>query len=182
MNIRLRSMKHLLLLILLSTSLATFGQSQNLHLLELQQKWANATTYTMALAESMPANKYDFRPVEGEMSFGEQLVHLSSNMVWLCSDYLTDQKPPRSRKDIGDYAHKSKAEVMEVLRESLDYAGTTLKNFEPKQFDDTVKFFTGPMSKRQIINLMDDHLTHHRAQCIVYLRLNGIMPPGYVGW
>ncbi len=38
------------------------------------------------------------------------------------------------------------------------------------------------MTERQIINLMNDHLTHHRAQAIVYLRLNGVMPPKYVGW
>ncbi len=175
-------MKHSLPLLLLLSITLTFGQSQSAHLLELQQKWANASTYTLALAESMPADQYDFRPVESEMSFGEQMMHLSSNMVWLCSDYLTDQKPPRSRKEIGDYAHKSKAEVLEVLKESLDYAGATLKNLDPKQLDDSVKFFAGPMSKRQITNLMNDHLTHHRAQAIVYLRLNGIKPPGYVGW
>lgn len=179
---RTNLMKHLLLLLLLSISSVTYGQSQNAHLLELQQKWANATAYTMKLAESMPADKYDFKPVEGEMSFGEQMVHLSSNMVWLSSDYLTDQKSPRNRKEIGDYAHKSKAEVLDVLKQSLDYAGTTLKNFDSKQLDETVKFIAGPMSKRQIINLMNDHLTHHRAQAIVYLRLNGIAPPGYVGW
>jgi uncharacterized damage-inducible protein DinB len=30
--------------------------------------------------------------------------------------------------------------------------------------------------------LMHDHHTHHRGQIIVYLRLNGLKPPKYVGW
>ncbi|NJL74904.1 MAG: hypothetical protein HC892_07620 [Saprospiraceae bacterium] len=30
--------------------------------------------------------------------------------------------------------------------------------------------------------LMNDHLTHHRAQMIVYLRLKDVQPPKYVGW
>ncbi len=175
-------MKYLLLLPLLGLSLTAFAQSEAAHLKELQQKWTNAKAYTMALAESMPAEKYDFRPVEGEMSFAEQLTHLSSNMVWLCSDYLTTTKPPRSRQEIEADSKKSKAEILKGLEESLDYASATLKGFDPKQLNETVKFFSGPLTKRQIINLMNDHLTHHRAQAIVYLRLNGVLPPKYVGW
>ena len=108
--------------------------------------------------------------------------HLSSNIVWLCSDYLSGEKPPRNRKEIEGYAGKSKEEVLQVVEESLDYAATTLKNLDPKQLNESVKFFAGPMTRRQIILLMNDHLTHHRAQAIVYLRLNGVLPPKYVGW
>lgn len=167
---------------LICLSIPVSAQSEKAHLAELQQKWANAKTYTLTLAESMPAEKYGFRPVEGEMSFGEQLVHLSSNMVWLCSDYLSGGKPPRDRKEIEAYAGKSKEDVLKVVEESLDYAAKTLKNFDPKQLNESVKFFAGPMTRRQIILLMNDHLTHHRAQAIVYLRLNGVLPPKYVGW
>lgn len=175
-------MKYLLLFSLFGLSFNSFAQSEAAHLQELQQKWTNAKAYTMALAESMPPEKYGFRPVEGEMNFAEQLTHLSSNMVWLCSDYLTTDKPPHSRKEIEAYSKKSKTEVLEALEESLDYASATLKDFDPKQLNETVKFFSGPMTKRQIINLMNDHLTHHRAQAIVYLRLNGVLPPKYMGW
>jgi uncharacterized damage-inducible protein DinB len=38
------------------------------------------------------------------------------------------------------------------------------------------------MNKLQIINLINDHQTHHRAQLLVYLRLKGVKPPEYVGW
>ncbi|RZM10040.1 MAG: DinB family protein, partial [Pedobacter sp.] len=29
---------------------------------------------------------------------------------------------------------------------------------------------------------MDNHIIHHRGQCMVYLRMNGITPEGYLGW
>ena len=175
-------MRQSLLLILISLSIPVSAQSEKAHLAELQQKWSNAKTYTLALAGYMPAEKYGFRPVDGEMSFGEQLVHLSSNMVWLSSDYLSGAKPPHDRKEIEGYAGKSKEEVLKVVEESLNYAASTLKNFNPNQLNESVKFFAGPMTKRQIIMLMNDHLTHHRAQAIVYLRLNEVLPPKYVGW
>lgn len=40
----------------------------------------------------------------------------------------------------------------------------------------------GPLTRRQILILMHDHQAHHIGQLIVYLRLKGIKPPGYVGW
>jgi uncharacterized damage-inducible protein DinB len=40
----------------------------------------------------------------------------------------------------------------------------------------------GSSTKNRILNLMDNHLAHHRGQMIVYLRLKGIEPPSYVGW
>lgn len=45
-----------------------------------------------------------------------------------------------------------------------------------------VDFFARPKTKLQILNLMQDHVTHHRAQILVYLNLNEIKPPKYVGW
>ncbi|MGK0251702.1 MAG: putative damage-inducible protein DinB, partial [Gammaproteobacteria bacterium] len=46
----------------------------------------------------------------------------------------------------------------------------------------TVEFFAGPKSRMQILNLLQDHVTHHRGQLIVYLNLNSIEPPQYSGW
>lgn len=175
-------MKYIFLFIAFFTLLSTNAQSDNTYLTEIQTKWANARTYTLAVAKAMPAERYDFRPVADEMSFGEQMAHLSSNMVWLSSSYLSSEKPPFTREEIDASATKSKAEIINVMEQSLDYAMKAVKNLPPDQLDESVKFFSGPMTKRQIIMLMNDHLTHHRAQSIVYLRLNSITPPRYVGW
>ena len=43
-------------------------------------KFKNAKTYTLSIAEKLPADRYDFKPVKEEMSFKEQLVHLSENI------------------------------------------------------------------------------------------------------
>jgi uncharacterized damage-inducible protein DinB len=172
----------LFIFLFLSTALSAVAQSDELHRNELQQKWLNARAYTLALADSMPADRYDFRPVEGEMSFSEQMVHLTANMVWLCSSYLTAAPPPLMPKEIEAHARGPKSEILPILAQSMDYVASTLKAFNPQQLNDPVRFFSGPMTKRQIMMLMNDHLTHHRAQAIVYLRLNEITPPRYVGW
>ncbi|RYY32777.1 MAG: hypothetical protein EOP46_18130 [Sphingobacteriaceae bacterium] len=75
-----------------------------------------------------------------------------------------------------------KEEIIQVIKNTYAFAIGALKSFEVTHLADTVSFFAGPKTKLQIINLISDHQTHHRAQMIVYLRLNSIKPPDYVGW
>lgn len=175
-------MKHLLLVLLGTFSLSASAQSDAAYVAEMQKKWANAKTYTLALAESMPPEQYGFRPVADEMSFAEQMVHLSANMVWLSSSYLLGEQPPQDLSAKEALNGATKADILNLVERSMDYAASALQKFDPARLDEPVKFFAGPMTRRQIITLLNDHLTHHRAQAIVYLRLNGVVPPKYVGW
>lgn len=175
-------MRYTLLFTALLLTFSAMAQSDKTYLAEIQTKWANAKAYTLAVADAMPDERYDFRPVADEMPFAEQMVHLSSNMVWLSSSYLSSEKPPFTTKEIATFSNKSKAQIRNVVEQSMDYAMNAVKNLPPDQLNEPVTFFSGPMTKRQIIMLMNDHLTHHRAQSIVYLRLNSVVPPKYVGW
>ncbi len=143
------------------------------------KKLENAKTYTLKVAELMPAEYYSFKPAEEEMSFGRQLLHLSENLGWLTSSYLQQDKNPVSKKELN---LTRKDSVISVVHRSYDYAIAAMKSFHPNELAKPVKFFSGPMNKLQIINLINDHQTHHRAQLMVYLRLKGIKPPSYVGW
>jgi uncharacterized damage-inducible protein DinB len=142
-------------------------------------KLQHAKVYTLKVAEAMPDSKYAFRPTEEEMNFGDQLLHLAENLDWLASEYLLKEATPFKESDKRKY---KKEEVIGVVTQAYDYAINALVHFDISHLADTVHFFAGPMNKLQIINLISDHQTHHRAQMIVYLRLNGIKPPDYVGW
>lgn len=168
-------------ILILSFSLSLRAQRIDSLFLETSiTKLQNSKEYTMKVANLMPEVKYLFMPTAGEMSFGEQLLHLSSNMGWLCSAYLNGGSSNPVTK--ADLEFQKKEEILTVLNKSYDYAINILQRFKPINLADTVSFFAGPLNKLQIINLLNDHQTHHRAQMIVYLRLNGIKPPDYVGW
>lgn len=142
-------------------------------------KLKNAKEYTLQVADLMPEEKYNYKPSKEEMEFGKQLLHISENLCWLSSSYLTGNKNPLTAAD-GKLT--SKKDIIPVVTKAYDFAIDALQNFNLKALTDTVKFFSGPMNKLQIINLIQDHQTHHRGQLLVYLRLNGIKPPDYVGW
>lgn len=144
-------------------------------------KLEHAREYTLKVANLMPEANYSFKPTSSEMSFGEQLLHLSANLGWLSSSYLTTkgEENPVTKPDA---KIQKKEDIIQVLNKAYDYTISTLQNFNAVTLADNVKFFAGPMTKLQIINLINDHQTHHRAQLLVYLRLNDIKPPDYVGW
>lgn len=139
----------------------------------------NARDYTIRVAELMPENKYDFKPTKEEMSFGEQIMHMAGNLYWLSSSYLGKEPLPAFDTTKKKF---SKKEIIAEIKSAYNYTYSALTKMNPEQLIDTVTFFAGTMNKLQIINLIDDHQSHHRGQCIVYLRLNGIKPPEYIGW
>lgn len=166
---------------LLFSVLANGQKIDSLYIKAALTKLTNAKEYTLKVANLMPEVNYSFKPTTGEMSFGEQLLHLSSNLGWLSSSYLRDkgEENPITKSDA---KIQLKEEIIKVVNKAYDYAISTLQSFNPATLADPVTFFAGPMNKLQIINLINDHQTHHRAQMLVYLRLNEIKPPGYVGW
>ena len=57
-------------------------------------KLKNAKEYTLQVANLMPAEKYDFTPSKEEMIFCFYLLHISENLCWLSSSYLTSNPNP----------------------------------------------------------------------------------------
>jgi uncharacterized damage-inducible protein DinB len=142
-------------------------------------KLQHAKEYTLKVANLMPGEKFSYKPSPEEMSFGEQLLHISANMGWLCSAYLDGAENPVTALD---KKATKKEDIIAVVTRVYEYSINVLQHFDVKQLSAKVSFFAGPMNKLQIINLPNDHQTHHRGQLLVYLRLNGIKPPDYVGW
>ena len=170
-------MKKILLAVLLLICFMTIN-AQSSYLIECKQKWENARTYTMEIAQIMPEEHYDFRPSEEQMTFREQLLHMLGNMRWLSSSYLGGKRLDVDLKNT-DY---TKAEMLELLQKGFDRAGEAIEGLNEETLNEEVSFFAGPMTKRQILTLMNDHLTHHRGQVIIYLRLKKMEPPSYRGW
>lgn len=144
------------------------------------EKWNNSKTYLLEIAESMPANKYGYKPTEREMDFKNQLLHICGNMLWLGTTYFSDET--FDRKKFSENLPDAKAAIIELLENSFDQVYDRIRNTPEKEVKTEVDFFAGRKSKLQILNLLQDHVTHHRGQLIVYLNLNEIKPPKYVGW
>ncbi|MFC2084748.1 DinB family protein [Bacteroidota bacterium] len=169
----------ILLIIFLFSSIIVTTQTHNDFSEDFSGLWKRAVKYTIELAEAMPEENYGFKPTEIQMTFGEQLIHISKNLYWLCSEYIIDEDNPTSNFD--EEIH-SKKEIIRFLKSSFNYVSDTIEKFDEIRLKDTVNFAELKINKERIFYLMRDHMTHHRGQLVVYLRLNKIEPPRYRGW
>ena len=174
---KINKMKKITFLLLLSIPTIFFGQQTTAKDAFLE-KWENSKNYLLEIAEVMPDSLYDFKPTERQMSFKKQLLHIKANMDWLSTSYFTNKKYKKPQDSISI----TKSEVIELLKNKFDAVSKIIENTPSEDLKTTVEFFAGPKSKLQILNLLQDHLTHHRGQLIVYLNLNNIKPPKYSGW
>jgi len=124
----------------------------------------------------MPDSLYSYKPTAREMNFGEQLEHINSNIEWLATTYFDKKEAEISSLE------NPKQRIIANLSNSFELVYKTIDDFSNERLAESVDFFAGEKSRLQILNLLHDHVTHHRGQLIVYLNLNDIMPPRYTGW
>ncbi len=139
----------------------------------LVKHWQTSKTYTIAIAEQMPEDGYTFKPTLAEMSFGQQMAHIAGANAFFLSKVTGTASP------IGKPEKMDKASVIKMLNDSFDYVIKSVQSMTAEQFAKESDFGEGKMSGLGVVLLGLDHTTHHRGQCIVYLRVNGIKPADY---
>lgn len=132
-------------------------------------------------AEAMPEEKFNFAPPEsagdfkGVRSFGEQVKHVAEANWYFFGGSISEADSKAKHDAIEKLS--SKAEIIQALKDSLSQAhtfidGTTAQN----AFVMTANGTRGGMAAFGIAHMMD-----HYGQLVVYLRMNGIVPPASRG-
>lgn len=70
--------------------------------------------------------------------------------------------------------------MIATIDKTFDETTKLIEQFDTTHFDDLLDYFGLNRTKRQIFLLLTDHVTHHRGQMLVYMRLNGLVPPKYI--
>ncbi len=141
----------------------------------LTNHWTTARTYTLAVAAQMPEEHYTFKPTPAQMTFGEQMLHIANANGYFFGK-MTGVKPPAGPDKA---AAANKAAVVKALTESFDFAAAQMAAMKDSQLLEMVESGEGKMTRFEGVMLAFDHTAHHRAQTLVYLRLNGIVPTEY---
>jgi uncharacterized damage-inducible protein DinB len=140
---------------------------------EFAKHWKVARDLTLAVADAMPAESYDFKPNPEEMTFGEQIVHIAGGNYGYCAR-LANAKSPFAKPDKAD-----KVTAMKLVGDSFDYCTGAISGLT----DDQLNEMRGPeghqVSVREVTLGLLTHMAHHRGQAEVYLRVKGIKPPDY---
>jgi uncharacterized damage-inducible protein DinB len=183
-ELKLNIMKHILILTILvlfnSVTSPLFALEDNF-IEDYLERLENSRKYLILVAETMPEDKYNFNTTPEAMSFAENLMHIGYAIDWHSQSLLGGRESRDWNTDtIFKVANKSKEEMIATINKTFDETIKLIQQFDTTQFDDELDYFGLNRSKRQIFFLLTDHVTHHRAQMLVYLRLNGLYPPRYV--
>ena len=129
--------------------------------------------FTLKVADQMPEATYSFKLTPPQMSFAEQMVHLSQTLDAFLSAFSGE------RPGEGKPATMSKKDVTAFVRKSFDDAIAKIGKLTPAQLSKTYTGGEGTMSGTEILLGLLDHTTHHRASAEMYLRAKGITPTEY---
>jgi uncharacterized damage-inducible protein DinB len=133
------------------------------------------SAHTMvAAAEAMPADKYGFKPTDGQNTFGQIVSHVAGSNNFLCST-LSGMAAPEAKVPEGT---ASKDELVAAVKASYDYCTKALANVMDSQLGDMVPYFGNRQVSRATaaVGVAADWADHY-GQLAMYLRLNGILPP-----
>lgn len=174
-------MKIILVITVFAFPIIALAQSNQMPIESHLVKFRNAKTYTLAIAEKLAGYQFDFKPVKEEMSFKEQLVHIAENMYWLSSTFIKEETNPIPTNK-NRASEMNKEQVLNFVGSAYEYSVKAMGELDEKSLSKEFSWSSGKMNKFQFLNLIQDHQSHHVGQLIVYLRLNGIAPPKYIGW
>ena len=177
-------MKHILLLtaiVLFSSITSSLSAQQNNFIKDFVERLENSRKYLILVAETMPEDKYDFKASPEAMSFSENLLHIGFAIDWHSQSLLGGRESRDWNTDTTfKVANKSKEEMIVLIDKTFDDTIKLINQFDSTQLDEELDYFGLNRTKRQIFLLLADHITHHRGQMLVYMRLNGLVPPRYV--
>ena len=136
----------------------------------------------VAAADAMPEDKYSFAPNVGEFkgvrTFAEQVKHVAAVNYIFGASVLQEKPPVDTGEEKGPATVKSKAEIMKFLNDSFAYLHKALASISDKnQLDQVTLFGEMKMARLSVGAFSGAHPMDHYGQMVVYLRMNGIVPP-----
>ena len=107
--------------------------------------WQTNKEFTLAVAEAMPAEGYDFKPNAEEMSFGGLMVHIAAQNSDSCASAA-------GTEPLALPATRDKQTAIKFLTDSFDKCTKELDAMPPEQLNKEVYKFQGqPVLAREAL-------------------------------
>jgi hypothetical protein len=141
-------------------------------------------------AEAMPADKYGYRPAQGNYggvypgygptelrTFGEQVKHVACANFGFSAE-LDGKTPPPNCDTGGPSPAKTRDELIVYLHDSFKALKKSLGAITKENMFQPIEGpYAGPNTRLGIATVCIWHVADHYGQLVLYLRLNGIVPP-----
>jgi uncharacterized damage-inducible protein DinB len=135
----------------------------------------------VSAVEAMPEDKFNFAPTEGEFkgvrTFSGQVKHVAGSSYYFFGGPDLSQADVKAKEDAVEKL-TTKAEIVQALKDSFVKAHAFVDGITPEN-----AFVTMPNGSTRggLAAFGLAHMMDHYGQLVVYLRMNGIVPPASRG-
>ena len=151
--------------------------------LVLNRTVVNLENEFVPAADAMPEEKYSFAPTDGTFkgvrTYAQQIKHVAAVNYELAAAILDEKPPVEINDESGPASITSKADVMKYLKDSFVYVHKAIDTINEQNLTGAVKspFGEGAVTRLSLATSVSWHGFDHYGQMVVYLRMNGIIPP-----
>jgi len=141
---------------------------------DIRRDYRAVRDYFIRAAEKMPEDKYAFRPSPDVRTFAQQVAHVADDQYNLCSPAKGEQrKAPYT--DI-ETRLSTKAELVPALKDAFAFCDAVYDGMTDARGVEPSSGAKG-RSKFSYLNWNLWHTWEHYGNIVVYLRMNGLVPP-----
>jgi uncharacterized damage-inducible protein DinB len=143
---------------------------------ETVASFQRAANEILGVAEAMPADKYGFKPAPEMSSFGDQLVHVAG----IVQRFIDTAKGTKT--EAPHHGAMTKPEIIALVKKTFQSAEEAMTALGDAQMLEPVKFPFGDRTVTRATFWQGPlyQIRNHYGQLVVYLRMNGIVPPASV--
>ena len=135
--------------------------------------WEQLSGWFTAAASEVAESTYAFRPKPEVRSFGQLVGHVAGAQYLICGAAMGE--PPQAENDI-EKTKTAKAELVAALKASNEFCAKAYAQTD-KAAQGQTKLFGETRTRLYALMLNATHDGEHYGNMVVYLRLNGIVPP-----
>jgi len=166
------------------TALALPALSQTTIKDAMIKHWKATGELTLAVANAMPAEDYNFKPNPEEMSFGQLMAHIAVADRGACAN-ASGMKAPEIPAVILSFTKDNKVDVDKATavafqKDVFAFCNQAVAAVALEQLDKVVGPPNRNLTGYEWLWSYFTHTAHHRGQAEVYLRVKNIKPPTYV--
>ena len=146
---------------------------------ELLKAWERSETMTLINVDQMPPKHFTFKYTEEAMTFSEQWRHC---IIYTCGQLSSRIGIVNPYKDVKLPVQMPKEDVINEIKKMYAFVRQSINELSTEKLLSKSDFGGDDIPIWRLLYALENHIIHHRGQCVVYLRLNGIVPKGYYGW
>ncbi|MEM9001030.1 MAG: DinB family protein [Bacteroidota bacterium] len=146
---------------------------------ELIVAWHRSEKMTLTNVEQMPPEFFTFKYTEEAMTFSEQWRHC---VMYTCGQLASRSEIANPYENLKLPVQLTKSDVIKELKNMYSFVRQSLNWLSDEKLFSHCDFAGETIPIWRLFYAMENHIIHHRGQCVVYLRLNGVIPKGYYGW